>query len=161
MILCILLLGEIFFQVRGRAFILERESKKLRRFAPNLTRIAGRKVSRFRTGGLQTMRKLIAIISALFLTSVSSAVAGDTTDRVVDSVLGGLGGALIGGPIGLVAGAATGATAGPAISHAWGLEGGGGSSSKKRAGSSARQAGAHKASTNVKARSAPTTEEDI
>jgi hypothetical protein len=37
-------LGEIFFQVRGRAFILERESKKLRRFAPNLTRMAGSEV---------------------------------------------------------------------------------------------------------------------
>jgi hypothetical protein len=107
------------------------------------------------------MRKLFAMISALFLISVSSADAGDTTDRVVDSVLGGLGGALIGGPIGLVAGAATGATAGPAISHAWGLEGGSASGSKKRTGSSARQAGAHKASTTVKARSAPATEEDI
>ena len=133
----------------------------MRRFASNLTRMAGRESARFRFGDLSTMRKFIATISALFLISASSAFAGDTTDRVVDSVLGGLGGALIGGPIGLVAGAATGATAGPAISHAWGLEGGSGGGSKKRAGNSTRGTGAHKASTNVKARSAPVSEEEI
>ena len=151
----------MLFKLKSAPSFKEKSKKILRGFAPNLTRMKNRIISRYGIGDLSVMRKFITIIPVLFMLSISNAVAGDTTDRVVDSVLGGLGGALIGGPLGFVAGAATGATAGPAISHAWGLEGGGASSSKKRAVSSVRQTGAHKASTNLKPRSMPAMEEDI
>lgn len=106
------------------------------------------------------MMKYLSVMIISLMLAANAAFAGDTTDRVVDSILGGLGGALIGGPVGLVAGAATGATAGPAISHAWGLEGN--SSATKRRSSSVRQTSTKKTTaSSAKPKIQPAVDDEI
>lgn len=106
------------------------------------------------------MRRGVIIGTVALLLTANSAFAGDTTDRVVDGVLGGLGGALIGGPIGLFAGAAVGATAGPGIAHSWGLD-----DSRRGQRASGRHASSHKASAasapRQRSRAQPATQQNI